>query len=82
MGESNFLCSEYNGRENQETNEINSREWDHSCNTKNVAVSGKYLEEVDTFDTDGIQGRHIADYSEQRQPSMGMLPNYLLWGGV
>ena len=43
-----------------------SWEWDHSCDIGNVTADGKYLEEVDTFDTDGIQGRHIAEYSEQR----------------
>ena len=45
---------------------LNSCEWDHSCNTGNVAADGKYLEEVDTFDANGIQGRHIAEYYEQR----------------
>ena len=78
MGDSNFLCSEYNGRVDQEANEIDSREWDHSCNTRNVAADGKYLEEVDTFDTDGIQGRYITEYSEQRRPNVGMLPNFFL----
>ena len=64
--DSNFLCSEYDDREDQETKETNSWEWDHSCNTGNVIADGKYLGEVDTFDIDGIQGRHIAEYSEQR----------------
>ena len=73
MGDSNFLCSEYDSRADQEANEIESREWDHSCNTGNVAADGKYLEEVDTFDTDGIQERYIAEYSEQRRPNVGML---------
>ena len=45
---------------------LNSWEWDHSCNTKNVATDGKYLEEVDTIDINGIQGIHIAKCSEQR----------------
>ena len=45
---------------------LDSWEWDHSCNTGNIAANGKYLEEVDTFDIDGIQGRHIAEYSKQR----------------
>ena len=76
MGDSNFLCSEYDGREDQAVNEIESWEWDHSCNTGSVAADGKYLGEVDTFDIDGIQGRHIAEYSEQRRPKVGMLPNY------
>ena len=62
--------------------ELDSWEWDHSYNTKNVAADGKYLEEVDTFDTDGIQGRHIVEYYEQRRPNRGMLPNCFLWGGV
>ena len=44
---------------------FDSWEWDHSCNTGNVAADGKYLEEVDTFDNDGIQGRHIVEYSEK-----------------
>ena len=60
---------------------LNSREWDHSCDTGNVATDGKYLEKVDTFDTDGIQRRHIAEYSEQRRPNVEMLPNCFLWGG-
>ena len=47
-----------------------------------VTTDGKYLGEVDTFGTDGIQGRHIAEYTEQRRPKVGMLPNYYLWGGV
>ena len=64
MVESNFLCSEYDGRADQAANETDSREWDHSCNTENVAQDGKYLEEVGTFDTDGIEGRDIAEYSE------------------
>ena len=54
VGASKFLCSEYEGRADQAANETASREWDHSCNTGNVTVDGKYLEEVDTFDTDGI----------------------------
>ena len=61
---------------------LDSWEWDHSCNIGNVAADGKCLEEVDTFEIDGIQGRLIADYFEQRQPKGGMLPNYFLWGGV
>ena len=40
---------------------LDSWEWDHSCNTGNVVVYGKYLEEVDAFDIDGIQGRHIVE---------------------
>ena len=54
MGDSNFLCLEYNGRADQEANETDSREWDHSCNTENVTADRKWLEEVHTFDTDGI----------------------------
>ena len=64
--DSNFLCSEYDSRADQVANETNSWEWDHSCNTRNVTANGKYLEEVDAFDIDGIQGRHIVEYSEQR----------------
>ena len=80
--DSNFLCSEYDSRANQSANETDSWEWDHICNTGNVTTDGKSLEEVDTFDIDGIQGRHIAEYSKQRRPKVGMLPNYFLWGGV
>ena len=61
---------------------LNSWEWDHSYNTENVTTDGKYLEEVDTFDIDGIQGRHIVEYFEQRKPNVGMFPNCFLWGGV
>ena len=64
--DSNLLCLEYDSRADQEENETNSWEWDHSCNTGNVTADGKYLEEVDTFEIDGIQGRLIAEYSEQR----------------
>ena len=61
VGDSKFLCLEYDGRVDQETNETDLWEGDHSCNTGDVTADGKYLEEVDTFDTDGIQGRHIAE---------------------
>ena len=61
---------------------LDSTEWDHSYNTRNVAADGKYLEEVETFDSDGIQGRHIAEYSKQRRPNVAMLPSCFLWGGV
>ena len=64
--DSNFLCSEYDGRADQAANETDSWEWDHSCNTRDDTTYGKKLGEVDTFDIDGIQGRHIAEYSEQR----------------
>ena len=64
--DSNFLCSEYDSRADQAANENDSWEWDHSCNTGNVTADGKYLEEVDTFDIDGIQGRNIAEHSKQR----------------
>ena len=74
-----FLCSEYDGRANQVINEADSWERDHSYNTRNVTADGKYLGEVDTFDIDGIQGRHITEYSEQRRPKVGMLPNCYLW---
>ena len=57
--ESKFLCSEYDDRVDQETNETDSWEWDHSCNTGNVTVDEKYLGEVDNFGTNGIQGGHI-----------------------
>ena len=73
--DSNFLYSEYDDRAYQEANETDSWERNHSCNTGNVTVDGKYLGEVDIFDIDGIKGRHIAKYSEQRRPKVGMLPN-------
>ena len=73
--DSKFLCSEYDSKVDREANETNSWEWDHSCNTRNVIVDGKYLEEVDSFDIDGIQGRHIAEYYEQRQPKGGCCQN-------
>ena len=80
--DSKLFCSEYENRVNQVVNETDSWEWDHSCNTENIIADGKYLGEVDTFDIDGMQGRHIAKYSEQRQPKVGMVPNCYLWGGV
>ena len=49
MGNSNFLCLEYDGRADQAENETESREWDHSCNTRNVTIDGKYLGKVDTL---------------------------------
>ena len=47
--DSNFLCSEYDGRADEAANETDSRKWDHSCNIENVTADGKYLEVVDTF---------------------------------
>ena len=61
---------------------LDSWEWDHNCNTRNVTIDGKYLGEVNTFGIDGIKGRHIKEYSKQRRPNEEMLPNYFLWGGV
>ena len=80
--DSNFLFLEHDGRVNWATNETDSWERDHRCNTKNVTAYGNRLREVDTFDIDGIQGRHIAEYSKQRRPKVGMLPNCYMWGGV
>ena len=51
--QTSFVQSMIAGRTRQQMKLI-SWEWDHSCNTRNVIVDGKYLEEVDTFDTDGI----------------------------
>ena len=59
--DSNFLCSEYDDRADQAANETDSWEMDHSYNTRDVTVDGKYLEEVDSFGIDGITGRHIAE---------------------
>ena len=58
------------GRTRQQM-KLESWEWNHSCNTGNVTADGKYLEEVDTVDTDGIQGRQIAKYSEQKVTQCG-----------
>ena len=66
MGDSNFLFSEYDDRADQAANEIDSWVWDHSYNTGNVTVDGKFLGEVDTFGIHGIQGRLIVEYFEQR----------------
>ena len=41
--DSNFLCLEYEHREEQAANEADSWEWDHSCNTENVTIDGKYF---------------------------------------
>ena len=64
--DSNFLCSEYDGRADQEANETDSWERDHSCNTGNVTIDGTYLGELHTFGVHGIQGRLIVEYSKQR----------------
>ena len=64
--DSNFLCSEYDGRADLAAIETVSWERDHSCSTWTVTVDGKYLREVDTFGIEGIQGRHIAEYSKKR----------------
>ena len=42
MGDSKFLCSEYDDRADLAANEIDSWERDHSCNTGNVTANGKY----------------------------------------
>ena len=42
MGDSNFLCSEYDDRADLEANELDSWERDHGCNTRNVTANGKY----------------------------------------
>ena len=64
--DSKLFCLEYDGKEDQATNETDSWERDHSFDTGDVTADGKYLGEVDTFDIDGIQGRHIAEYFEKR----------------
>ena len=81
VGDSNFLFSKYDDRVDQAANETDSWEWDHSGNTGNVTADGKYLE-VDIIYIYGIQGRHIAEYSKQIRPNVGMLPKCFLWGGV
>ena len=40
--DSNFLCLEYDDRDELEENELDSWERDHSYNTRNVTVDGKY----------------------------------------
>ena len=42
-GDSNFLYSRYNGRDDLEANETDSSEGDHGCYTANVTTDGKYL---------------------------------------
>ena len=37
-----FICSEYNNRADLATNEIDSWERDHSCNTGKIAANEKY----------------------------------------
>ena len=59
--DSNFLFSEYDGREDQEANETDSWERDHSCNAGDVTANGRYLGEVETISIDGIQGRCILE---------------------
>ena len=42
MGDSNFLCSEYDDRVDLARNETDSWERDHSCNTGKANANGKY----------------------------------------
>ena len=42
MGDSNFLCLEYDDRDDLEANETDSWYRDHSYNTKNITANGKY----------------------------------------
>ena len=42
MGDSKFLCSEYENREELVANETDSLERDHSCITGKVTTNGKY----------------------------------------
>ena len=55
----------------QVANETNSWEWDHSCNTGNVIVDGKYLEEVDTFDTNRIKEDTLQSTLNKGDPMLG-----------
>ena len=64
MGDSNFLCLEYDNKADQVANETDSWERDHSCNTRNITTDRKCLGKADTCDVDGIQGRHITEYSQ------------------
>ena len=41
-GDSKFLCLEYDDRDDVAENETNSRERDHSCNTRKMVANGKY----------------------------------------
>ena len=43
VGDSKFLCSEYDSMADLAANETNSREGDHSCYIGNVTTDGKYL---------------------------------------
>ena len=42
MGDSKFLFSEYDDRDELVANETNSLDWDHSCNTEKITTNGKY----------------------------------------
>ena len=65
-GDSNFLCSEYDGRAYQAANETDSWERDHSYNTGNVTADGKYLEKEILLVLMGSKEDTFAEYSEQR----------------
>ena len=58
-GNSNFLCSEYDDRDDLAANETNSRERDHSCNTGKITATGNTEGGRWTSDIQGIQGRLI-----------------------
>ena len=58
--DSNFLCSEYDGRDDLATNETDSWERDHRCETVEITTKENTWGSNWNSDIHGIQGRLIA----------------------
>ena len=65
-GESNFLCSKYNDRDDVVVDDTNSWGGNHTCGTREMNAMGDTWGYSWTSDIHGIQGRLIAQYSEQK----------------
>ena len=73
MGDSKFLCSEYEDKANLEKNETKSWERDHSYNTRKITTKGNTEGGNWNRNIHGIQGRLIIEYSKQRRLNGGKL---------
>ena len=67
MGDSNFLCLEYDGRDDLEDNDTDSWGGNHSCGTREMTIMVDNWGSNWTSDIQGIQGRLIVEYSKQRR---------------
>ena len=74
MGDSNFLCSYYDNRDDLEANDTDLWGRDHNFEAEEIIAMGNTEGGNWNSDIQGIQGRLIAEYSEQRRPNGGNLP--------